>query len=312
MKKIIDILAVLALMVSFGCHRHEYHYLGSEYGASLFIDFDWSGYIDIPPGMNILFYPLDEVGNLKDKPIMHQLQYDGGKVSLPYGTYHVVFYNDYTDNILFRGMDAHHTAEGYLAEYRRMPLSSRAPSLYNVAEPDVLYGFGIESLTVKRTDSDRHITVRPTLHTLKLYVHVDIEGMHNVSQADGSINGASEGIMLFDGRASSESECLRIFPFSLNNDGLYAPTAMFLHNDPCEREYFVELAFLLRNNSVKMGSYRYNVTDQVIGPLKENNEEIPPEGIHIHIDGITIDDVAQGGLDAVVDSWSDQYDIELK
>lgn len=55
------------------------------------------------------------------------------------------------------------------------------------------------------------------------------------------------------------------------------------------------------------------ITEQIRKPLEENNGRIPPEGIHIWIRDIVIEDVgASGGFDAVVDQWGEEINIELQ
>ena len=242
---IAGLLAALVVMLS-GCQGHEYYNYEDLVagGGKLRIEFEWNGYTDIPPGMNLVFYPADGAG----VPIMHQLQYDGGNVSLPAGRYDAVVYNDYTYNIYYRGMEAFATAEAYLQDYDRLPLAARAPVLRNVAEPDVFYVTQIRNLSVSSADGDRIILVYPQLKTLKLFIHVEVEGIHNVSQADGSITGAAGNVMLATGLSSgADAACKRLFPLSLSDEGLYAETSMFLGNRPLEADYVLELAFLLRN-----------------------------------------------------------------
>lgn len=302
------------LVVAVGCVRHDFHTLAPESTNSIKVDFDWDGYIDIPPGMNLMFYPVvDESTNDNDytgKPIFHQVQFDGGIIYLPEGRYEAAIYNDYTYTLLFRGLDSHSTAEAYLPEMSRAPLSRRTPVLRSVDEPDIFYTGHVERLNIRRQDGDKRLMIRPVLRTLKVHVHVDIDGIHNVSQADGSLTGAAEGVMIHSGAASNPN-CKRIFQFSVNDDGLNASTTMFLTDNPLETEYELELAFLLRNNSVSVGNYVFDVTEQVHRQLADYADGLPPEGIHVYVGDVKIEDVGSGGLDASIDSWGDEIDIEL-
>ena len=301
-------MLVAVMMVLFGsCRRHAYHELEYSYG-SLRVAFDWEGYVDIPPGMNLVFYPLDAADG-DGAPIMHQLQYDGGRVSLPVGRYNVLVYNDYIYNIHYRGMECFATAEAYLDPYSRLPLSRSTPIVQSVAEPDVFYVAQIMELTV--SGKEQTVTVRPELKTLKLFVHVGIDGIQYVSQADGSVTGAASNVMLSTGQTSDVVPGKRIFSFSVGGGGLYAETRTFLCASPMNVSYELELAFLLRNNSVSMGKFKYDVTSQIVDRLREHNGEIPPEGIHIYIDNVKVDEVSGDGFDAVVDSWGNEVDIEL-
>lgn len=304
------LLLTIAVVLLGSCRRHAYHDLEYSHGT-LRVVFDWEGYIDIPPGMNLIFYPLDDSNNeCADAPITHQVQYDGGKVSLPVGRYNVLIYNDYTYNIYYRGMDCFHTAEAYLEPYSRLPLSRSTPIVQSVAEPDVFYVAHIMELTV--SGKEQTVKVRPILKTLKLFVHVSINGIQYVSQADGSVTGAASNIMLATGQTSNLTPSKRIFSFSVGDSGLYTETRTFLCDNPMEVNYELELAFLLRNNSVSMGKFKYDVSHQIIERLREHNGEIPPEGIHIYIDNVKVDEVSGDGFDAVVDSWGNEVDIELK
>lgn len=307
--KVYLLLSAVAMTLFVGCRRHAYHDIEYRYG-SLRIVFDWDGYVDIPPGMNLMFYPLEDSYNNGSTPIKHQLQYDGGKISLPVGKYNVLVYNDYTYNICYRGMECFNTAEAYLEPHTRLPLSRSIPVVRSVTEPDIFYAARIMELNV--SGEEQVVTVRPVLKTLKLFVHAGIDGIQYVSQADGSVTGAAGNVMLCTGQTSDPTPSKRIFSFSVGGSGLYAETRTFLCANPMEEYYELELAFLLRNNSVSMGKFKYDVTRQIVGKLREHNGKIPPEGIHIYIDEVKVDEVSGDGFDAVVDSWGDEVNIELK
>ena len=316
-RHIICLTATIVMLVALvGCHRHDFHHMRPAGSGTIRVEFDWDGYIDIPPGMNLMFYPvadhLTDDDDYTGSPTLQQVQYDGGKIYLPQGRYDVAVYNDYTYNILFRGMDTHTSAEAYLGEFTRAPLGIRAPITYNVAEPDIFYTAHPERLHIQPLDGERVLRMRPVLRTLKLYVDVEITCVQYVSKADGSITGAAEGVRLADGSASGPDNCKRIFAFSVGDNGLHATTTMFLGNDPLNAEYSLELAFLLRNNSVSVGKFRYDVSEQIISRLRENNGNIPPEGIHIYITDVTVDPVSGNGFDAVIDGWGDEENIELR
>ncbi len=298
-----------------GCHRTKYHHLEDLPGVSLRIEFDWNGYTDIPPGMNLIFYPIqDNENSVARQPITMQLQYDGGEVSLPVGSYNVAIFNDYTYDILYRGMDHFFTAEAYLAEENRMPLASRFSATRNVAAPDILYVTQIRNLQIEPTDEDRIITVYPELMTLTLYVHVRGEGLQFVKKAEGGISGVAGSIALSTGLSADEHTSNNLFPFDVRPQELYATTRAFLMADRLNTDYMLDMAFLLQNNSMVMDKYSYDVTEQIVEPLRNNGGRIPPEGIHVYIDNITIDEVSgsNGGFDAVIDNWGDIVDIELK
>lgn len=309
-------ISIIIALLLVSCHRHRYYDIEDFRGGVLRIEFDWSGYIDIPPGMNLYFYPIEDENSesydYSGTPIHHQLQYDGGTVSLPVGRYNVIIFNDYTYNILYRGLDDYSAAEAYLDNYDRQPLASRASSRVNVAEPDVFYLAQIENLKVVPNDGDRTIIVRPILKTLKLFVHAKVKGIQYITKADCGINSAAGGITLSSGK-SIEVECNRLFPVSINSEGLYGSTTMFLLENPLTRMYEIEFAFLLRNNSIAMGKFKYDVTDQIVDRLALEEGNIPPEGIHVYIDYIEIDEVStSGGFDAVIDSWGDEVNIDLQ
>lgn len=315
MKSIYLLLFIVSGIMT-GCHRHEYYDLETQAAGNIRIIFDWEGYTDIPPGMNLIFYPVTDEnharGGYTGVPIPFQLQYNGGKISLPVGKYNVVIYNDYTYSILYRGMESFFTAEAYLESNDRQPLSSRSAGTRNVAAPDIFYVAQIVKLNIEPHEGERTIIVRPILKTLKLYVHVEMKGVQYVSMADGGITGAAGDIELSTGE-STEGECNRLFPFSINDEGLYAATTMFLMDNPMNRHYTLELAFLLRNNTVSMGKFVYDVTGQIVSCLGENNGLVPPKGIHIYIKDVEVDEVnSSGGFDAIVDNWGDEVNIELK
>ena len=311
------ILSGLLLALSAGCRRSRYYHLDAPAGASVRIEFDWDGYVEIPPGMNLVFYPVpgeDDGSDGNTHPVTMQLQYDGGKVSLPAGTYNVAVYSDYTYDIYYRGMDDFLTAEAYLQDYDRLPLATRFADTRNVAEPDIYYVAQIKDLTLSPKDKDRVVVVRPELVTLTLYIHALVGGIANVKMSDGGVSGIASSVMLATGAAPDASPSNILFPFEIRPDELFATTRVFLPQDKTEARYTLSLAFLLRNNAVVMDKYTYDVTDQIVMPLVENGGHIPPGGIHIYVRDIVVDDVVSsgGGFDAVIDGWGDRVDIELK
>ena len=313
------ILFFIGILVSLltCCRRHPYYELDKVEAGSLHILFDWNGYVDIPPGMNLMFYPIsDDQSKATDysgSPILHQLQYDGGVVSLPTGRYNVAIYNDYTYQIMYRGMDDFHTAEAWLEDYDRLPLSKQSGNGHNVAEPDIFYIAQLTDLYVTSQDNNRTITVYPELKTLRLFVHVEIDGIENVSMADGSISGVAGSQMLATGEAPTSTACTRIFSFAVMEHELYVETKAFLlPNRMTDCIYTLQLAFLLRNNSVSTGKYSYDVSDQIIPVLQAHKGHIPPEGIHIYLRNVAVDEVGTGGgFDAVIDGWGNEENIEL-
>lgn len=318
MKKFLYLLYIgMLLFLLSACHRHPYYDLERVEAGSLHILFDWNGYTDIPPGMNLIFYPIkDDRSQPTDyagAPILHQLQYDGGTVSLPVGRYNVAIYNDYTYQIMYRGMEDFHTAEAWLEDYDRLPLSAQSKSVRNVAEPDIFYVTQLNDLQVTAQDHNRVITVYPDLKTLKLFVHIEVNGIENVSMADGSISGTAGSLMLDSGEAPDDAGCSRIFSFSVMDEELYAETRAFLlPKRMTDGLYILQLAFLLRNNSVSTGKYAYDVSDQIVPVLQGHEGRIPPEGIHIYIRDVAVEEVSSnGGFDAVIDGWGNQENIEL-
>lgn len=312
------ILLCLFAGLTNSCHRHPYYNLDTLQGVSLRFLFDWNGYHEIPPGMNLIFYPIQDGNTTKEDytgaPIRAQLQYDGGEVSLPVGRYNVAIYNDYTYSILYRNMEQFHTAEGYLDEYNRQPLASRSGESRNVAEPDIFYVTQLPNLSVTAQDNNRTITVYPELMTLTVFVHVLAQGIENISMADGGIYGVAGSVMLSTGTSPDETSTNRLFPMNVQPTELSTQTNVFLLKNKLSCNYTLELAFLLRNNTVSTGKYKYDVTEQIRQPLQDNNGRIPPEGIHIWIRDIVIEDVGAsgGGFDAVVDRWGEEVNIELQ
>lgn len=303
--------AFVWLFCLYSCHRHDYHDLSST-AATLEVRFDWNGYTAIPPGMNLLFYPVvDEASEKYSKPILHQLQYDGGRVSLPFGRYKVLVYNDYTENLLYRGMESYGLAEVYLQEYNRKPLASCPPQLPGVAEPDIFYLAQIDELTFTPADAHKVVTVSPQLKTLQLFVHVEVKGMEYVSMAEGSITGSAGSLRLATGVTAEDTERKRMFSFVVQPQELYAATRMFLSKDPLRTTYWLELAFLLRNNQVSYGKFKYDVSDQVIPILQANGGRIPPEGIPVYVKGVEVEKVSSNGFDAIIGEWGDEVNIEL-
>ena len=52
------IILTIIFLLLYGCHRHPYYDMEDYTGGVLTVNFDWEGYIDIPPGMNLYFYPI--------------------------------------------------------------------------------------------------------------------------------------------------------------------------------------------------------------------------------------------------------------
>lgn len=312
------IFVCFPLVFMVGCQRNRSGDMENTNGGNIRFLFDWDGYKEIPPGMNLIFYPIiDEKSSESDymgAAIEYQLQYDGGDVSLPVGRYNVLIYNDYTYNIRYKGMDGFSTAEGYLDDYDLQPLASRVIGSHNVTEPDLFYVTQLKDLVVTSQDEDRVIVVLPKLKTLILYIHVAVKGVHNVSMVDGGISGIAGSIMLATGTSPDESPVNCLFPMTITEEGFYTERRVFLLSSSLTASYILELAFLLRDNSISMGKYKYDISDQIIMALQDNGGEIPPEGIHIYVDNVVVEDVnaSGGGFDATVDTWGDEVNIELK
>lgn len=275
------------------------------------ISFDWNGYRYIPPGMNIVFYPSDNTciteGYDVASPISCQIQYDGATTALPFGTYNVVLYNDYTNTFVYRNMEKFATASAFLPDYNRQPLARRDSLHRNVTQPDILYT-AHEKTSISDRSPNTSLHIRPQLATRNVSIHVDICNVGNVAMADGALCGVGGDFMLADGRASNDT-CRILFPFRISNNGLDADIRIIPCHNPANMQYTIELAFLLANNSVSIGKYKYDVSTQLTTALANNTNN---DTIRVNIDSITVDNVYSSGLDASVDEWGNQIDIDIK
>lgn len=310
----IIVLLTLCLLVT-ACRRHAYHDLEQVQAGSLRIEFDWNGYTDIPPGMNLMFYPVVGQGMEDRKPFMQQVQYDGGRISLSEGCYNVAVYNDYTYDISFRGMEEYSTAEAYLTEYNRMPLATKITG-YNALEPDLFYTARMEGLVVTSETKGDVITIRPQLNTLTLRLHVRGTGFKNVRMADAVVSGIARSVRIASGWSEEVVPSNIIFPLKTGNDELTASVRVFLLRNYMEADYKLSLAFMLKNNTVNTEEYTFNITSQLLSALSGTEGKIPPEGIDIYIDGIFIEQTPEteggGGFDIGIEGWGNVVDTELE
>lgn len=112
-KTLLTAAAALALLMPLSGCRHKELCYDHPHTRQLRLQFDWRDAPDADPeGMCVFFHP---TGGEADVP---QRRFDfvgttGGSITLQYGSYHVVCYNNDTEAVQLRGVGSFATHEGY-------------------------------------------------------------------------------------------------------------------------------------------------------------------------------------------------------
>ena len=321
------IMCMLAMFAFSSCEHKElcYHH---PHTKTVRVAFDWQDAPDAnPEGMCVFFYPLDG----EDAP-QRRIDFSGktgGEIDIQVGRYRVLCYNNDTESVLFRGMDAFDTHEGYTRDgnifesiygsgANYAPQAKDAEDERVVITPDMMWG--CTALDVEITDAgisylcfpmsekedwigkpavtdEQVITLYP--HELICTYTYEIRNVQNLKYATqmcGSLSSMAPSV--FFGSEELGTECVTI-PFESVSDGVSNITGGFYtfgHHEANTKLHKMLLYVWFVDGSKYY--YTFDVTDQIhAAPDKRH--------VHIIIDGLEFPQpIANGnGFEPSVDDW---------
>lgn len=335
MKKVIFILAFLAMFLSSCqhkelCFNHREH--AFRYHVNIDADYrqDWEenhGYTDWQISWPDHYMPYDNLrpkkpGGLRvvntnsdGESNIHNIEADGGVVTLYEGVNDILLYNNDTEYIVFSRSDNGATTR---ATTRTRTRSSFRPSKYaheneeSMTPPDMLYARYYQGYYAEKVLEPEllDITLQPLVFTYKIRYEFD-EGLNYVAMARGALSGMAISVLMNTGETSDVSSTL-LYDCELKDYGVGAlvnsfgipafPNVNYVTKGPAKHALTLEL--LLKNG--KMVTLDYDVTEQV---------QLQPHGGVIVVSGIVIksEDGSQGSgaFDVYVNDWGEYEDIYL-
>lgn len=339
MRKVLDILGVLLLLITMSaCEHKDLCYTHSEHAHKYHINviadyrYDWEeyyggpkwsenwpdNYIDYddlrpekPDGIRIVN---NNSQGLSDR---HNISADGGVVNLFAGYNDVLFYNNDTEYIMFSQTDKVATTR---ATTRMLSRASYMGNTYanegedTMTPPDMLFANYYEGLHVKKLaePADIAVTLQPLVFTYKVRYEFE-DGLEYVALARGALSGMARSVLLYDGSTSEEAATI-LYDGEITDYGVRAvfnsfgvpgyPNKNYPTRGDLEAKHALNLEVLMRNGS--MITLEFDVTDQV---------QSQPHGGVIVVDGIVIkeEDGTQGSgsFDVDVNDWGPYEDIYL-
>ena len=311
------------------CYNHSEHAL--RYNINVIADYrcdweekcddgpDWktqwpNNYVDYdalrpksPTGLRVVVY------NDNGENITHNINAEGGVVSLYNGYNDMLFYNNDTEYIVFTNMGA----------TTRATTRSRTRSTYQgntyanegeptLTPPDMLYAnFFADHLAEKVQDPiDYEVTLQPLVFTYKIRYEF-AEGLEYVSLARGVLSGMASSVTLNTGQTSDESASI-LYDCEVTDYGVRAFVNSFgipsypnpNYSTRADHNHALNLEVLLKNGKTMV--FEFDITDQV---------KAQPHGGVIVVDNIVInkEDGKEGenAFDVEVNDWGEYEDVEL-
>lgn len=310
----------VALGVMTGACRHKDLDDGLEPRARIRVVFDWSDAPDASPaGMCVYFYD-----SASDRSFRFDLAgRDGGVVDLPYGTWHVITYNNDTETMLFAddhsfGTHLVYSREANLLEGmfgNGLPVAPRATGTGNehVTIPtEMLWGEAHRNHVVRLSDNNEEtvVTLRP--HELVCTYTFEIRNVENIGQVvsmGAALSGMSAGMSFAD-------ESLDLVPYTLTLEAeksghstIAGRFYTFGHHPGVAEPHRMSL-YLVLDDGRKLAygtgdSSKWDVTSQI-------HSAPDPRRVHIVIDGLDIPTPIDGDFHPSADDWREEdYDLEI-
>ncbi|WP_443897957.1 DUF5119 domain-containing protein [Paraprevotella clara] len=334
------LLPCMAAWLFAACEHKELCY-DHSHTTHIDVKFDWQYAPDAETnkevdGMCLWFYPIDEGGNRTGAPVYVSLSgMKGGKVEIPTGRYHVLYYNSDYKQVLFRGREwflSHecYTRSASIAEsvsgysaYSGMPRAEGTENEPVVLTPEMMWGDNAMDVEI----TDNHIEYRFTRDgeteetviandekLFKLMPHeqvceytyeiVNVENLEYVSQVCAAISGMSGSV--FCAEEELDDECVTL-PLEAKSNGVSTITGEFHtfgHHDLNDEKHILTVWVWYDNGETYW--YTNDVTDQVDNAPDKRN-------VHIRIDGLKLPKpITNGdGFHPDVDDW-EIVDVPVK
>ena len=263
----------------------------------------------IPAGLRVVN------SNAEGQSNIHNINPDGGIVTLYEGVNDILFYNNDTEYIVFSRSDHGATTR---ATTRTRTRASYIGSKYanpdeqTMTPPDMLYANYYEGYYAEKMlePDDLEITLQPLVFTYKIRYEF-AAGLQYVAIARGALSGMASSVLMSTGETSEVSATL-LYDCELKDYGVGAlvnsfgvpafPNMNYPTKVPAKNALNLEL--LLKNG--KTVTFDFDVTDQI---------QSQPHGGVIIVSGIEVkqEDGSQGSgaFDVEVNDWGDYEDIYL-
>ncbi len=307
MKRFIPGMAALVLLATATSCEHKDLCYDHAHTLEVDVVFDWRNAADAQPASMVLYLFSRDGGD----PLRYIFTgRDGGRITVPYGTYDALCMNsDNTDWAFQRNTKDIEAFETYtedaktLAVYgietTTLPRARGAQDERMAKSPGMLWGDRQDGFELRYTDTGRKTV---TLYPQEEVCHytVDILGVENIESMDGktldgTLSGMAEGFMHGQNTPSDEKVTV---PFKLTADKASGSMhAEFLTFGQCREAADDMLTVYTYLTDGNKWYYTFNVTDQV-------HEATDPHHVHIVVRGLTLpQSAAVGGLVPVVEDW---------
>lgn len=262
-----------------------------------------------PSGLRVINYSDDGQHNI------HNIDPDGGIVTLYEGNNDILFYNNDTEYILFSRAD---NGASTRASTRTRTRASYIGNEYSndneetVNAPDMLYANFIDDHYAEKllTAPDIEVTLHPLVFTYKIRYEF-VAGLEYVALARGAISGMAKSVYMNTGYTSDEPATI-LFDAELTDYGVRALVNSFgapgfpngNYATRAENKNGLNLELLLTNGRTM--TFEFDITDQIAAQ---------PHGGVITVGGIEVkkeDGVSgSGAFDVEVNDWGEYEDIPL-
>lgn len=329
MKRICYAAASLAVAVLAACEHKELCY-DHPHTTQVDVVFDW-GYApeaeenNEVEGMCLWFYPID---GRNAEPVYVKLGgMKGGKVEIPTGRYHVLYYNNDYKQVLFRGKERFFTHECYtrdadlfepLAGVRASSGVPRAKGTEDeravltpemmwgdnamdveIAEDRIEYRFtrdGETEETVIANEEKRFVLMPHEQVCTYTYEITNVENLKYAAQLTATLSGMSGSV--FCAEEELTEECVTL-PVEAKSDGVSTITGKFQtfgHHGLNDERHILTLYVWYEDGS------KYYYTNDVTGQVDGAEDK---RRVHIVVDGLSLPKpiVNGGGFRPDVDDW---------
>lgn len=294
------------------------------------VEFDWQDAPEAnPEGMCVYFYNSD-TGEHRRFDFPGSV---GGIVSLPYGDWHVLTYNNDMPGVLIRGHEdfLSHTAytrDGNVLEEalgNGLPPSSRkaaaqdAPRVKGteteavVITPDMMWGQSCMNISVRPEKGKDEIIVTMRPHELTCtytYEIRNVENLEHVTNMCGALSGMAGELTVCDESLSEAPVTLPIPAWEKDRTTITGQFYSFGHHPDGEAEHHMTL-YVWMDDGTKLAygterGQKWNVTQQI--------DEAPDKRHVLYIiDGLDLPvEMTGSGIAPSTDNWSSEHhDIEM-
>lgn len=318
------------LLISLGLFFASCEYKDLCYDHTHLVDvrvqFDWSLEPEAQPaGMTVMFYNMD-------KPSAEPIRFDfpgrdGGAVQLQPGNYRAVAFNNDTESLYFRGMEAVSTMEAYTrlssieegTQLTRtgMPRAATTENQNVILAPDLLWTavgepFKLDISASRTYDNNKGgktdtkyyvITLQPSRRVCDVTVIIrNVPNLkYTMNQYGGALSGLAQSVFMGKGLPSDEL-ATQAFPiYAIDGTTLQAEFHAFSHcPDGATNSHLLTVYAILADGS--KWYYTIDVTQQMHEQLEKNGYFAP---IIIEVDGLPIPKpiVNGSGFQPAIDDW---------